>query len=93
MGSPIHSPRFLMKIQKTGALQSRFSVTVPKKVAKLATERNTLRRRVYAAVETFIPSLKPGYEGVIVLKTTIDKIDQKDIISELKNVFLKASLI
>ncbi|MBI5126290.1 MAG: ribonuclease P protein component [Candidatus Taylorbacteria bacterium] len=92
-GTPIHSPRFLMRIQKTGAVQSRFSVTIPKKVATTAVMRNLLRRRVYASLKNLMVELRPGYEGVLVLKTNIKDLSPEQLTTEIKNVLLKGSLI
>lgn len=52
----------LFTVYKEDALRFGAAVVVSKKVAKLATERNALRRRVYAAVSTL-----PVQKGLYVI--------------------------
>lgn len=62
-GSRTHSS-FLTLIY-TPATTLRAAVVVSKKVAKKAHERNTIRRRLYAAIERF--RIEQGLKGVVIV--------------------------
>ena len=49
----------LRLVKVTG--QSRFSVSVSKKVAKKATKRNRIRRLSYKEIATLLPNIKDSY--------------------------------
>src|SRR3989344_5648297 len=59
-GMTYHSSLFILKLLKTIG-PSRFSVSVPKKVAKSAVERNKIRRRVYSAIRILYPNIKESH--------------------------------
>jgi|SRR3989344_8070370 len=50
-----NSPHFLVRVANSET--PRLAVSVSKKVSKSAVVRNTVRRRVYATVSTFLPTL------------------------------------
>lgn len=89
-GQSIHSPFLIVRtIPKEGP--SRFAVSVPKKVAKLAVTRNKIRRQVYEVIAKL--SVKPGYKVVIIAKAGLDKLDYTSLTQELSKAFVKTSLL
>lgn len=72
--------RFVEKSEK-----SRYSVVVSAKVAKKATARNLLKRRVYEALAKNAP--KTGIFGVIYAKKDSPKLDFKAINKEISALF------
>ncbi len=92
-GSVVRSSSFLMRVKKTGIATSRFSVAVSKKVAKTAVQRNSIRRKAYAALEKLFPQIGPGFEGVILTNNKIIDMTTNAIFGELADTFKAASLI
>ena len=87
-GKHLHSPLFIMRAM-TFTGKSRFSVSVPKKVAKNAVMRNKIRRRVYSALAPLFPLIKDGIYGVFIVKPAILDSTFSDISIEMKNFFGK----
>ncbi|HEY4503562.1 MAG TPA: ribonuclease P protein component [Candidatus Paceibacterota bacterium] len=91
-GMTYHSSLFILKLLKTIG-PSRFSVSVPKKVAKSAVERNKIRRRVYSAIRILYPKIKEGFYGVFISKDSIKKASFIEISSILEQSFVKLGLL
>ncbi|MDP3962817.1 MAG: ribonuclease P protein component [bacterium] len=88
-GRSAHSQLFILKLIKEGG-PSRFSVSVSKKVAKKAVERNKIRRRAYSAISSFYPAIKHGIHGVVIAKNPAAKASLEEIISDIKSFFVKS---
>jgi len=69
------------------------SVSVSKKVAKRAVDRNRTRRRYYSAMEKLIPEIKTPAKIMIFPKKTTKAVLHKEIIEELRKALDKAKLI
>lgn len=91
-GRMTHSPLFVIKSISTQET-SRFSVSVPKKVAKTATQRNKIRRQIYSALRKIDNRIKPGLSGVIVAKSGIDKLSFISLELEISAVFVKSGFL
>ena len=89
---PSHSALFVIRYVKSEG-PSRFSVTVPKKIAKSAVSRNKLRRRAYSALYPLLPKVKDGIHGVLVGKSTILNASLDDISKDLINFFGKSDFL
>ncbi len=65
---------------------SRFTVVVSKKIAKLAVERNSMKRRVYEAVRSHEKSFDEKFRGIIVFSLNKKgiQIDSSDIMRDIK---------
>ena len=83
---------FLARLLKTDGT-SRFSVAVPKKIAKNAVDRNKIRRRIYSALRPFILKITPGIQGVFIMKAPVIKSTFGDISSEMKSFFVKIGIM
>mgnify|MGYP001560012475 FL=1 len=86
-GKFLNSPSLAFKYISTPAPEPRLSFVVPKSVAKLATKRNTLRRRGYIALRAHIGSLQPGTLGVFIFKRYQDQVETLE--NEIKAIFHK----
>lgn len=75
------------------ALASRFSVSVPKKVAKTAVLRNKLRRRTYSCIRKLYDRIEYGYNGVIVIKDGAQKLPFDVFCAEIENNFVKTGIL
>lgn len=75
----------LTYIQRT-LEKPKFAVTIPKKVAKLATDRNTLKRAIMAVLQEEISMVNKGFFGIFVAKPGFSKKD----LPTVKNLLEKA---
>jgi ribonuclease P protein component len=66
-GQVFHSPLFTLRAIKAGG-KSRFAVSASKKNFKTAVSRNSVRRRVYSDVATFMPKIIDGFFVIILPK-------------------------
>ena len=87
-----HSPLFVIKSISTQET-SRFSVSVPKKVAKTAVQRNKIRRQTYAAIRNIEPLIKSGLSGIVVAKTGAEKLSFEALTLEIKDIFVKSGFL
>lgn len=63
---------------------NRYSVVVSKKIFKLATDRNSLRRQLYEALRTLTPGQNPGFDLMITVKPKIDQLTFSEKETQLK---------
>ena len=91
-GRMTHSPLFVIKSISTQET-SRFSVSVPKKVAKTAVQRNKIRRQVYSAVKKIEPQVKSGLSGMIIVKAGSEKLSFEALTVEIKDIFVKSGFL
>ncbi len=91
-GRVFHSTLFTLRATKSDGI-SRFSVAIPKKVAKTAVERNKLRRRAYSALRTVYPQVLPGFHGVLIAKSQLLDAKFAEIAPSLQEFFVKSGLL
>lgn len=87
-GKSINSPSLTFKfILNNNFITTHISFIVPKNTAKLAVQRNLLRRRGYNVLGKFINQFPPGILGIFIFKKY-----QKDVSiieDEIKNILTK----
>ncbi len=93
-----HSPLLFLSVYNQPTLQnkqapSRFAVLCSKKVSALAVDRNRQRRRVYRSLQSILPSIKPGYFGIITLKKEAKESTFAELDVLVKNLLTQATLI
>ncbi len=76
----IGSLHYTLRYVKNGK-ESRFSAVAAKKIAKLATQRNTIRRKTYAALR-LVPTL-PLISGVLMAKASVKETSVADLHKDL----------
>ena len=91
-GRSLHSPLFVIRVLKLSG-PSRFSVSVPKKIAKTAVLRNKIRRRIYSALEPLFPNIKADIHGVFIVKPTILTASFEEISKGIKDFFGKSGFL
>ncbi len=91
-GRIFHSSLFTIRVMKSEGL-SRFSVAVPKKVAKTAVERNKLRRRTYSVLRNLHSRIKVGFHGVFITKPSIKTANIDSIREDTEQFFVKSGLL
>lgn len=72
---------------------SRIGFPVGKNYSKKAVVRNRTRRILRAACREHIDSIKPGFDIIILIKSTHQNIEFRKVVDELKVVFQKANLL
>ena len=72
---------------------SQASVVVSAKINKRATQRNTIRRRVYQIISPILPDLKTPAQLVIYLYWDCSKTPQEEIKQSIVQCLKKLSLI
>jgi ribonuclease P protein component len=76
-----------------GPIESRFGISISKKVSKLAVVRNRLKRQVKAALRSLLPRLQPGWSVVIVVRSGLIECDYWQILRELEQLLRKSEVI
>jgi ribonuclease P protein component len=76
-----------------GPIESRFGISISKKVSKLAVVRNRLKRQIKAALRSLMPRLQPGWTVVIVVRSSLVTCDYWQILRELEQLLRKAEVI
>jgi len=93
-GRVVHSPLFLLRYSiENGSGGSKFAAVAPQKVAKKATERNKIRRKIYEAVKFNYSKVKNDVKGAIFAKKKLDGVDFDDLAEEIKQLFVKAAIM
>lgn len=82
---------FLAKILYQPQIPSRFSFSVSKKVAKLAVDRNKLRRQGYQALKEHLLDLKPNF--LIQFSFLEVPTDKKVVVQKLEAILKEANLL
>lgn len=91
-GSIFHGSFFIIRCQNTQGL-SRFGVSVPKKVAKSAVDRNKIRRRVYSIIRNLNERVISNKNIVFIMKSGVEKADYAEIGKEIEKIFVKIGLL
>jgi ribonuclease P protein component len=91
-GKIIHSSLFLVRVLG-GQSDMRVAAVAPKKVAKIAVERNKIRRKIYEAVRKLKLESSSNFHILIFAKPTIMKSTQLEIDNDLKTLFVKGGLL
>ena len=86
-----NSPHFSLRYSKKLG-ETRFAVSVSKKVSKKAVVRNKIRRRAYESLKTFANKTSPGLY-LVIAKNGADKTKRQELDTEIKELFLKGGLI
>lgn len=89
-GRSFHNPFLILKVIPSLS-ESVFALSVPKKVSKLAVDRNKIKRQIYSIIEDI--DYKPGYKIVLIIKVGFDKLSFKDLQVEIQKTFVKSALL
>ncbi len=86
-GSFFDSPNLTFKYFKNDNNLVKISFIAPKNIAKLAVERNLLRRRGYKVLEKYLDQFPAGLTGAFIFKKYQDDISI--LSNEIKNMLNK----
>jgi ribonuclease P protein component len=67
-------------------------ISISQKVSKRAVVRNRIKRRIRAAFRCILPTIKPGWQIVVVVKPSAIECDYHQILQELKQLLDKAEV-
>lgn len=73
--------------------ESRFGISISKKVSKLAVVRNRIKRQIRAALRKLLPLVQPGWSVVIIVRSSILECSYWQILQELEQLLLKAGVL
>jgi len=94
-GRSCHSPLFtliyLFDLQDSPP--PRFAFIVSARVARLAVQRNKIKRRLSAALLPLLPDLKPGFCGVLLAKHRLLEADLKTISLQIDQVLTRSACL
>ncbi|MCM1984788.1 ribonuclease P protein component [Lyngbya confervoides] len=76
-----------------GAQPTRIGIAVGAKVSKRAVVRNRIKRRLRSACRSYLPSLSPGQDLVIVARSAATQCDYSEFLRQLKQLFTNAELL
>ena len=91
-GTLAQNPLFGLLYLKNDTQAVSFAFIVSNKVARLATERNRIRRLLSEAVRLESDQIKPGIEAVFLIKKAIIGHSFDLIQKEVQNIFTQAKL-
>lgn len=74
----------LAKYERSDEEPSRFAFIISTKIAKNATDRNTLKRHLREAVRQSIGEVKSGFDVVFLAKTSITRVPASEIMKEVR---------
>jgi ribonuclease P protein component len=83
----------LISLRYIKASKSKFAVSVSKKIAKTAVDRNRIRRRVYSMLDQITPLLKESVHAMLMPKKEFLNEDYVKLGAEITALFQKARLI
>jgi len=83
-----------IRIAKNDLKISRFTVVTSLKLSKKAVVRNKLKRRLREIIrKEILPSIKSGFDGVVLTKVGLLELSFDDIREQTTKLFKKAKLI
>lgn len=82
-----------LKVLSGNGATAKLSVVAGKRVARKATERNLLCRRLYHVLERLLPSLPGGFTGVIIAKPGVTALSFHQLSQEMSLLFTRAGLL
>lgn len=73
--------------------KSRFAVVIPKKISKKATERNLIKRKIFASLRENKGKIKTGFAVIIFVKKGIENLEYAEIKEEIYKILKIARLL
>lgn len=94
-GIIFHSPLFLIRSFDAGDGNGfRAAAVAPKKIAKTAAVRNTMRRRMYAATEPLLEMTRnENFHAIIFATAKATTVKTAEMTRDLNDLFVKAGIL
>jgi ribonuclease P protein component len=81
------------KNAESAKINPRIGISVSKKVSKLATQRNRIKRQLRAAFRQLLPRLKSDWWLVVVVKPVATECDYQQFLQELEQLLADAEVL
>lgn len=91
-GRSFHSAHLTLRILFVPATKARFAVSVSKKTAKNAVDRNRLRRRAYAVLSRLFPTVERPLPAIVFFKPNAGSLAYEEIKNEIFFLLEKSGL-
>lgn len=85
-GKPVRHGRLVLKYARGSTDEIRFGFSVSKKVAKLATVRNRLKRQLRSLVSELLPFFPVGYDYHIILRPGGERPTREALSADLEYI-------
>jgi ribonuclease P protein component len=92
LGKSYAHPLVVLVVMNSSDDSQRISVITGKSIGG-AVERNYVRRRLRAIFDELLPTVKPGFEAVLIARGTSSQADFCDLERAVASVFQRAGLI
>ncbi|MFA6295639.1 MAG: ribonuclease P protein component [Candidatus Paceibacterota bacterium] len=91
-GRVFNSTLFLMRILRVES-SMRIASVVPQKIAKKATDRNKLRRKMYEVITPLLKNVVGEFHAIVLAKSTAIKAEFTDLTTDMRAIFVKAGIL
>lgn len=89
----IQTELFSLRIAKNSEQQSRFGFIVSKKVAKLAVDRNRIKRKLATQIYELLPQIAKGYDMLFVAKPRMLAATQTEVATVVQQILSTRKLL
>ena len=91
-GKRYFSPIVTLYLGEHDSLTAQFAVVVGKRAAKLATQRNRIKRLLRHSLRSFIPKLIKPVAGIIIVQHTPQPLTQEAMDKIVLDILMKAHI-
>lgn len=81
-----------VKFVFNGLTFNRFGLIISNKVSKSAVDRNRIRRRLYTQLTSLLPSLKIGYDVIVIIQPGAKNFTSEEFNKNLVDLFKSAKI-
>jgi ribonuclease P protein component len=92
-GKGFEEDLLFLKIKLNNSKKNRFAFVVSKKVSNKAVIRNKIKRILREIIRKKILKIKPGIDGILIVKPGIEKKDFLEIEKMVENLLKKANTL
>lgn len=93
-GKKIYDPYFSLYFRNTQSpTPPKFNCIVSKKVSKAATKRNRMRRLIHQSIQTLLPNLPPGNEGLFFIHQDFSEDSSQTITQKIREMLIYAKIL
>lgn len=91
-GVRVHSSSFTLLCATHKHLTPKFGFVVSKKIGN-SVVRNSIKRKLRACIDIFLPSIKSNYNCIFIAKDAIIQTDFSSLLEEVKTILQKAGIL
>lgn len=84
---------FIIYYRKNDEKETRFGISISKKVLRRAHERNLLRRRLHVLLRERLLSYQKGYDIIIIARKGVEVLSYHEIEKNLDHIMKKSGLV